>query len=416
MGAVDFSTWIPGWISLGAVVVYGTLLVTLAWRAKIARDNYQTRILVTGSRGKSGTVRLIHSGLANSGIRTYGKVTGTVAVELFPDGSEKTTSRLGTAGISEMPQAVRRGYKAGATHGVFECMAVSPRLIKTVQAKYVQAQIVVIPTIRLDHLEDEGLDEFEIGMNILNAIEKCEYLVTGVGQPDLIAAYQDWCQQNGAKFVSCRPSELTPLVPGHHPVNVAVAQAVCELVGVSHEHSSKSLSMAGLEPRALELFSLKLDEVETLMIDIGGANDPASAFETLRSWKIQTEKVVPVLVNRWERPLRSVIFSASLAGNYPIALVSGPLYYWLNKPQTLDYLRSAAGPKVWETNFVQLSYLDCLMPKRIISKLRNLEPDLIDGRLILLLVENTHGSKVDLLRSRFMRGTRLTQSEAFGND
>ena len=416
MGAVDFSTWIPGWISLGAVVVYGTLLVTLAWRAKIARDNYQTRILVTGSRGKSGTVRLIHSGLANSGIRTCGKVTGTVAVELFPDGSEKTTSRLGTAGISEMPQAVRRGYKAGATHGVFECMAVSPRLIKTVQAKYVQAQIVVIPTIRLDHLEDEGLDEFEIGMNILNAIEKCEYLVTGVGQPDLIAAYQDWCQQNGAKFVSCMPSELTPLVPGHHPVNVAVAQAVCELVGVSHEHSSKSLSMAGLEPRALELFSLKLDEVETLMIDIGGANDPASAFETLRSWQIQREKVVPVLVNRWERPLRSVIFSASLAGNYPIALVSGPLYHWLNKPQTLDYLRSAAGPKVWETNFVQLSYLDCLMPKRIISKLRNLEPELIDGRLILLLVENTHGSKVDLLRSRFMRGTRLTQSEAFGND
>ena len=274
----------------------------------------------------------------------------------------------------------------------------------------------MIPTIRLDHLEDEGLDEFEIGMNILNAIERCEYLVTGVEQPDLIAAYQDWCQQNGAKFVSCRPSEQTPVVPGHHPVNVAVAQAVCQLVGVSPGQSSKSLSMAGLEPRALELFRLKLDEVETLMIDIGGANDPASAFETLRSWQIQREKVVPVLVNRWERPLRSVIFSASLAGNYPIALVSGPLYHWLNKPQTLDYLRSAAGPKVWETNFVQLSYLDCLLPKRIISKLRNLEPDLIDGRLILLLVENTHGSKVDLLRSRFMRGTRLTQSEAFRND
>lgn len=315
-----------------------------------------------------------------------------------------------------MQQAVRRGFKLGATHGVFECMAVSPRLIHTVQAKYVQAGIVVIPSIRLDHLEDEGLDEFEIGMNVLKAIEKCDFLVTGVDQPDLIAAYQDWCQQNGAKFVSCSPTELTPVVPGHHPVNVAVAQAVCGLRGLSPEQSAQSLKMAGLEPRALELFSLELDGVETLMIDIGGANDPASAFEALQSWRIQNEKVVPIVVNRWERPLRSVIFSASLAGNYPIALVSGPLYHWLNKPQTLDYLRSAAGPSVWETNFVQLSYLDCLLPRRIISKLRQRAPELLEGRLILLLVENTHGSKVDLLRSRFLQGTKLTQSEAFAND
>ncbi len=415
MGAVDFSTWIPGWISLFAVTIYGTLLVALALRAKFARDSFQMRILVTGSRGKSGTVRLIHAGLANSGLKAYGKVTGTVAVELSPDGTEVRTSRLGTAGISEMPQAVRRGFKAGATHGVFECMAVSPRLIHTVQAKYVQAQVVVIPTIRLDHLEDEGLDEFQIGMNILNAIETCDVLVTGVNQPDLIAAYRDWCEQRNVKFVSCVPSESTPLVPGHHPVNVAVAQAVCELAGASEELAVQGLQKAGLEPRALELYKLELDGTETLMIDIGGANDPTSAFEALQSWKIQNKKVVPVLVNRWERPLRSVIFSASLAGIYPIALVSGPLYHWLNKPQTLEYLRSAAGPKVWETNFVQLSYLDCLFPERIIKKLRVLEPELVDGRLILILVENTHGSKVDILRSRFLNGVKLTQSEAFSS-
>lgn len=413
MGAINFSTWIPGWISLAAVTIYGSLLVVLALKAKVARDAYQVRILVTGSRGKSGTVRLIHAGLANSGTSTYGKVTGTVAVELLPDGSEKATSRLGTAGISEMQQAVRRGFRAGATHGVFECMAVTPRLIHTVQAKYVQAQIVVIPTIRLDHLEDEGLDEFEIGMNILNAVEKCDVLVSGVNQPELIAAYRDWCEQNGAKFVSCHPSESTPVIPGHHPVNVAVAQAVCELLGVSPETAIQSLQMAGLEPRALELFKLDLDGTETLMIDIGGANDPASAFEVLKGWRLQHQKVVPVLVNRWERPLRSVIFSASLAGNYPVALVSGPLYHWLNRAETLDYLRSAAGSKVWDTNFVQLSYLDCLFPERIIKKLRVLEPELVDGRLILLLVENTHGTKVDLLRSRFLSGMKLTQSEAF---
>jgi poly-gamma-glutamate synthase PgsB/CapB len=414
LGAVDFSTWIPGWISLGAVIFYGALLISLATSAKVARDHYQLRILVTGSRGKSGTVRLIHSGLANSGIKAYGKVTGTIAVELLPDGSEKATSRLGTAGISEMPQAVKRGMHAGATHGVFECMAVSPRLIHTVQAKYVQAQIVVIPTIRLDHLEDEGLDEFEIGMNILNAVEKCDFLVTGVNQPDLMTAYKDWCEQNGAKFINCSPNEYTPEVPGHHPVNVAVAQAVCELAGIAPETAALSLQLAGLEPRALELYQLNLDGTETLLVDIGGANDPESAVDALKSWHLENENVLPVLVNRWERPLRSVIFSASLAGNYPLALVSGPLYHWLSRPETLTFLRSAAGTKVWDTSFIQLSYLDCLFPQRVIRKVKSALPELADGRLVLLLVENTHGSKVDILRSRFERGLKLSQSEVFG--
>lgn len=416
MQAVDFSTWIPGWFSLAVVAIYGSLLISLAIRAKAAREKYQLRILVTGSRGKSGTVRLIHAGLSHSGLSAFGKVTGTVAVELFPDRAEKTTSRLGTAGISEMPQAVRRGAKAGATHGVFECMAVSPRLIHTIQAKYVQAQVVVIPTIRLDHLEDEGLDEFQIGMNILNAVGKCDHLVTGVDQPDLISAYRQWCERTGASFIHCVPNELTPVVPGHHPINVAVAQAVCELAGVSAESAKQSLKMAGLEPRTLELFRLELAGTETLLIDIGGANDPSSAYEALQNWRLQDQKVVPVLVNRWERPLRSVIFSAALAGNYPVALVSGPLYHWLRKPKTLDYLRGAVATKAWDTNFVQLSYLDCLFPERIINKLRSVMPELVEGRLILLLVENTHGSKVDLLRSSFLKSSKLTQSEVFGND
>lgn len=413
LGSVDFSTWIPGWFSLGAVIFYGALLTYLATSAKFARDHYQLRILVTGSRGKSGTVRLIHAGLAHSGIKAYGKVTGTVAVELLPDFSEKVTSRLGTAGISEMPQAVKRGKRAGATHGVFECMAVSPRLIHTVQAKYVHAQVVVIPTIRLDHLEDEGLDEFEIGMNILRAIDKCEFLVTGIDQPDLIAAYKDWCDQKGAKFILSSPNEKTPVVPGHHPVNVALAQAVCELAGIDFEKSASSLGLAGLEPRALELFELNLDGTQTLLVDIGGANDPQSAFDALKSWGLEQEKVLPVLVNRWERPLRSVIFSASLAGNYPLALVSGPLYHWLRRPETLNYLRSAAGTKVWDTSFMQLSYLDCLIPDRIIKKVKSVLPELAEGRLVLLLVENSHGSKVDILRSRFEQGLKRSQSEVF---
>jgi poly-gamma-glutamate synthase PgsB/CapB len=412
MSAIDFSTWIPGWFSLAAVTLYGALLVGLAIRAKAARDKYKLRILVTGTRGKSGTVRLIHAGLLNSGFPTYGKVTGTTAVELFPTGEERETRRFGTPGISEMPQAVRRGIKSGASHGVFECMAISPSLIHTIQAKYVHGHIVVIPTIRLDHLEDEGLTEFEIGMNILNAISRCDYLVTGVEQPELIKAYANWASSAGTKFIHCRPDSGTPPVPGHHPVNVSIAKAVLKILEVDEETSNESLKKAGLEPRALDVFRRNLAGKEVLMIDIGGANDPASAYEALANLRLDGEKIVPVLVNRWERPLRSVLFSSAVIGRFPVALVTGPLYRWLRRPQTQKFLQNS-GSVDHKTKLIDVNYQDCFRPERIMKKLDNPEPLLEGPRLVFVFMENIHGTKVDLLRAQFEKGEKLRFEEVF---
>ena len=92
---VDFTSWIAGWTALAFVVAYGIFLIRRSSRLKKALDAVPSRILVTGSRGKSGTVRLIHEILRRSGQSAYGKVTGTIAVELYPDGSEHETVRLG---------------------------------------------------------------------------------------------------------------------------------------------------------------------------------------------------------------------------------------------------------------------------------------------------------------------------------
>lgn len=413
MRAVDVSTWVAGWFSLAAVVAYGIVIIGLALRAKKSRDSYQFRVLVTGTRGKSGTVRLIHAGLVNSGVAAYGKVTGTIAVELMPNGTEHSTRRLGTAGITEMTEVVHRGAKAKATHGIFECMAISPKLIHTIQAKYVHAHVVVIPSIRLDHLEDEGLTEFEIGMNILNAIDRCQYLVTGIEQPELLRAYREWCEARGTVFIHCVPDANTPFIPGHHPVNIAISQAVVGLAGVNRGLVDASLKKAGLEPRALDLFELDLAKVETLLVDIGSANDPESAYEALQVWKLDQEAVVPVLVNRWERPLRSVVFSAALVGRYPVALVTGPLFHWLRRRNAQKLLGNGNHGVRFSTKFVQVTYLDCFFPDRLIKKIEKAEPNLVKDRLVLLLVENAHGTKVDILRSRFEKGRKLTQKERF---
>ncbi len=85
---IDFSSWIGGWTSLTFVVLYGIFLFFRSRKLRVAQGNPRTSILVTGSRGKSGTVRLIHGIMSLTGDPVYGKVTGTSAVELFPDGEE----------------------------------------------------------------------------------------------------------------------------------------------------------------------------------------------------------------------------------------------------------------------------------------------------------------------------------------
>ena len=226
MDAINVTSWIAGWTALVFVILYGVFLSIRARRLVTARGALSTRILVTGSRGKSGTVRLIHEILRRNGLPTFGKVTGTTAVELYPDGTEVPTTRLGAACVNEMPSAVMRANQLGATTGVFECMAVSPSLIELVSDSHIRPHIVVVPTIRLDHLEEEGLDEVSIARSIVDSVGKPGTLVVGVQQPEILEFFRATCRERGITLVEAVPRLGQPVVPGHHPTNVAVALAV----------------------------------------------------------------------------------------------------------------------------------------------------------------------------------------------
>ena len=46
-------------------------------------------------------------------------------------------------------------------------------------------------------------------MNIFTAIDDCDYLVTGVDQPELQTAYRQWCDAKGITFVLAQPGPDT---------------------------------------------------------------------------------------------------------------------------------------------------------------------------------------------------------------
>ena len=72
------------------VVLAGIIAGWWAWTTRITkeREGIPVTILITGSRGKSSTVRLLHAALTEAGFNPYGKITGTAAAEISTDGSE----------------------------------------------------------------------------------------------------------------------------------------------------------------------------------------------------------------------------------------------------------------------------------------------------------------------------------------
>lgn|GEM_PF-2724167 len=398
MRDIYFEDWGPGWVSLTFTAIFGVFLIRQAYLLNKARESSRLRILVTGSRGKSGTVRLLHNLMIGSDIRTYSKITGTTAVELFPDGSEKPTVRYGSAGIPEMKMAMRRSLKLGVTSIVFESMAVTPKLIELVD-RIVKPHIGVIPAITLDHTEEEGLNELEIATNIIYSIRNCREIFVFEKRPEIKDAYKQMSEEFGFNlhFVEKHPDQ--PEVAGHHPTNVAMTIAIGEFLGLPWE---KVCEQCSLEPEANIFHRIELPDQTLDLFDISGANDPESAKNAFAGLPIEKDRVViPIVVNRWERPQRGVIFSEVFREYEPFVLRCGPRKRGNNNIATQ------------QENFLMLEPQHLLSIEtlaRLINEKINTEEK---QNVALVLFANVHQASADRIRKIFEnKGETLKQVQA----
>ena len=408
--AVDWGSWVAGWTALAFVVIYGIFVIVNTVANHRARNSLDYRILVSGTRGKSGTVRLVHAVLSGSH-RVYSKISGAAARELRVDGREIPTPRAGSTSVCELPQSMRRAAKDQAKVGVFECMAVTPSLINLVQRVHIQAHMVIIPTIRLDHLEEEGLNEFEIGKNIFDAVAHAEVLVTAVDQPDILDYYRQECEARGIELIIVAVSADTPRITGHHPTNVAIALRVAEYMGISRDDAIGRLQMTTFEPRALDFQRIERPGGKAIsLVDLGSANDPESAWEAFNAITLASQVVVPLMVNRWERPLRAISFFATLRQHFPLVGVVGTLGRWMNTRHRDDHYRHSSPHE--RTDFFSVTRRMVADPEALAVEVESRLGREVD-HLIFVLVENNHEPSVDRLRERFdTLGETLTRDQA----
>jgi len=114
------------------------------------KPELQKRVLVTGSRGKSSVVRLLHAVMQAEGLQAYARITGVVPRELGPDGT-RTISRSAGAHVEEMRWWLRQ--LPASTQGiVLENSAIAPDF-QALAGRWLKPDVTVLANTLPDHQE-----------------------------------------------------------------------------------------------------------------------------------------------------------------------------------------------------------------------------------------------------------------------
>ena len=302
-------------------------VVAIVWGAWSRRNTRRLqaiplRILVTGSRGKSSTVRLTHAALTAGGIPTLGKMTGTASRELDTSGDEHPTNRIGQVSILEMLETVHRSFRRDTVAPravVLECMAVTPELIDLVTTDIVRPQVGVVTNALWDHLEEQGTSLQDIAISLSGVMTGAELAIAAEHREATRAVLAYEAQQKGCAFDAVDgsqvPTDILERLPGRHPDNIAMALAIAAFAGLDQETAVRGMEMATTEPLPTLPVTTVIDGIEWWYRDIGSINDTDSLTPALLDARSQLPAdavTLAILTTRWDRPLRAIQFATSI--------------------------------------------------------------------------------------------------------
>jgi poly-gamma-glutamate synthase PgsB/CapB len=240
------------------------------------------RILVNGTRGKSGVTRLVAGALREAGFRTIAKTTGSEARIILGDGTEIPVKRPFGARITEQKALARLAVAHGAEALVVECMAVRAESQMVMQRQLVRATIGVITNVRVDHVEEMGATGRDTASALSFSIPEDGTLVTtdprfaGTARRVVITD-------------SSRVDDAT-LARFSWPVfaeNVALALDVAAELGIDGETALRGMVAAKPDIGALGLFELVSPSFRAILVNGFAANDVVSTrlvWEKASNW------------------------------------------------------------------------------------------------------------------------------------
>lgn len=238
---------------------------------------------VTGSRGKSGVVRLIHAAFCACGLKAFARITGVVPRELQPD-KERAILRPAGANVSEMKWWL--SHLPNDTEAiVMENSAVNPDL-QGLCAHWLQPQVIVLTNVRPDHESYWGPKE----VNVLRALSPALPRRGTIVIPQELAEWPPMCLVAEKKHLQVITAEPAPGFPPHLSINIGLALKACNFFGM--DQSLCFDAMKALPPDFADFSVLSVGEGKLAFAF--SANDVFTTEELFQSigWKREETSVL----------------------------------------------------------------------------------------------------------------------------
>ena len=274
------------------------------------------RVGVTGTRGKSSVTRLIAGALRESGIRVLAKTTGSRAVLILPDGSEREIRRRGLPTVLEQKRVVRLAARLGARALVTEMMSVREECLSAESKLLIRPNVLVVTNVRLDHIDLMGETREEIAASMVSAFPRNGIVV--VPEEEALPVFTERATRLGTKLVLARTDLARATGRGPGPAggvfekNLRLAAEAARVLGV--EDAAARRGMSGARP---DFGSLKAWDAPgggtgwpIGFVNAFAANDPDSTREALTGILDEpglSGRILLGLLNlRWDRGDRTL--------------------------------------------------------------------------------------------------------------
>ena len=332
LNAVAPPSW-PGLVGLGGAPVLlaglGVFWAAVGVRGYAERKRHDAalesipiRIHVDGSRGKTGTSRLIGEALRANGIRVLVKTTGKIPCLIDTAGKETVLERgrTGAPNLREQRDVVRLAAEQGAQAIVVECMAVDPELRRVSEQTLIRATIAVLTNVRRDHLEVIGPDLGTAARSLCEVIPRNGTLVTG--ERRLLPVLEEEAAKRNARVVCVDPETVSDAVLASVPYitfkeNVAIALAVSDHLKLDRQRSIEGIRASTPDYGTVRLFDRQAKDGLYTLVCALGVNDVDSLLslraELVRRGKMNGGPLVGLFNSRDDRATRSVEFAKGMA-------------------------------------------------------------------------------------------------------
>ncbi|MUV89020.1 Mur ligase [Halapricum sp. CBA1109] len=170
-----------------------------------------TRIVVSGVRGKSTATRWLHDVFERRGYDTYAKITGNHPVSVY-NGTERAVKRDEQVRLYENERELRGVENVDVA--IFENQGIRQYTTRLVNQSFVDPHVVFLTNVREDHLDTMGRDRQQIARSLARAVPRGTPVVSGESDERLQSYLTAELRRRDAPVTHVDPPEADADIPG----------------------------------------------------------------------------------------------------------------------------------------------------------------------------------------------------------